>query len=576
MEKVIVRREVAGAGVGLQSLHPLLQRIYAAREISEMGQISRELKDLIPFHSLMGIDAASELLAEAVSQDKRILIIGDFDVDGATSTAVAVTALNAMGAKHVDYLVPNRFTYGYGLTPEIVNVAKMMSPDLIVTVDNGISSHAGVDRANSLGIDVLVTDHHLAGESLPNAKAIVNPNQPSDAFPSKCMAGVGVIFYVMLALRAYLLAKGWFEKQGIDCPNMAQFLDLVALGTVADVVPLDKNNRILVYQGLRRIQQGKGRVGIKALMQVAGREETKLEAADFGFALGPRLNAAGRLDDMAEGIACLLAKSLQEALPKAQQLDDLNKERKVIEQQMREEAFAALGSLKFGKSVPVGVCLYQEDWHQGVVGLVASRVKEKLNRPVIAFAKADESMLKGSARSVMGLHIRDVLQNINAKHPDLIDKFGGHAMAAGLSIAAENYERFSRAFAAEVGLCVSEGDLKGKIDSDGELASDEFSLEIAEMLKGAGPWGQGFLEPLFDGVFQVVDQRLVGGSHLKLTLKNLGFHILIEAIAFNIETDKWPNYHCEQVKIAYRLDINEYNNRRRLQLIIEDLQPVAV
>lgn len=567
---IIVRRS-SKAENQLDTFPPLLRRIYAARNITQQDQLDTELTALLPFHFLKNIDRAAARLAEAIEQQEHILIIGD--VDGATSSAVAVSALKVMGAAQASYLVPNRFTYGYGLTPEIVDAAQKFQPQLIVTVDNGISSHAGVTRAADLGIDVIITDHHLPGETLPNAYTIVNPNQPDDIFPSKNLAGVGVIFYVMLALRSYLKKKGWFEKKNITCPKMSDYLDLVALGTIADVVPLDKNNRILVHQGLRRIRAGYMCSGIAALLQVSGRKHEAIKAVDLGFAVGPRLNAAGRLDDMSLGIACLLAPKVSDALSLAQRLDDLNKERRVIESHMKQEAFDALDALNFSQELPLGLCVYEENWHQGVVGLVAARVKERLHRPVIAFAKVNDGTLKGSARSISGLHIRDTLEAIAVKHPDLISKFGGHAMAAGLSLDSEKYKEFVQIFADEVALRVNQNDVQGKFETDGELAPDELQLETAEMLNNSGPWGQGFPEPIFDGKFNVVSQRLVAGKHLKLVLQIPTTDHYVDAIAFNVDLEEWPNHNCRSVIIVYRMDVNEFNNRRRLQLLVEHLQP---
>lgn len=573
--KTITRRIYSEDSANLASLHPLLRRIYAARNIESPQELSRELQELLPFHDLLGIEAAVKRLFLAIKTQEQILILGDFDADGATSTALAVAALRAMGAQNVSYLVPNRFAYGYGLTPEIVDVAREKNPQLIVTVDNGIASNAGVAHANNLGIDVLITDHHLAGLALPNACAIVNPNQPNDNFASKCLAGVGVIFYVMLALRAYLKSQNWFEESGIQCPNMSEFLDLVALGTIADVVPLDKNNRILVHQGLRRIRAGHMRPGINALLQVSGREAAKIKAQDLGFAMGPRLNAAGRLDDMSLGIACLLEDDLEKALEIAHQLDDLNKKRRVIENAMQNEAFTFLDDLHFkNENLPAGICLYQEDWHQGVVGLVASRVKEKTNRPAIAFARANDGSIKGSARSIPGLHIRDVLEAIAGKYPDLITKFGGHAMAAGMSLPPEQFEKFKEAFAQEVQLRVNPEDLEGKIISDGELHSIDLRLDIAELIQNAGPWGQGFPEPLFDGRFTIISQRIVGQKHLKLVLQAPNADEYIDAIAFNVDLAVWPNYNAQAAILAYRMEVNDFNNRKRLQLLVEHLVPV--
>jgi len=570
VSSVIVRRSVESTK-GLETLHPLLRKIYAARNIANLNDLSTELSELIPYNLLSDIDKATDRLAQAIAENQRILIVGDFDVDGATSSALAVAALHAMGAKQVSYLVPNRFTYGYGLTPEIVNVAAAQQPNLIVTVDNGISSHSGINRAREFNIDVIITDHHLPGENLPNAYAIINPNQAGDIFPSKNLAGVGVIFYVMVALRAKLVTLNWFEQQNIPCPKMANYLDLVSLGTVADVVPLDKNNRILVEQGLRRIRAGFMCVGIRALLEISGRSWEKIKAVDLGFAIGPRLNAAGRLDDMSLGIACLLSNDFSEALEMARQLDDLNKERRVIELQMKQEAFTAINELNLTQQLPHGLCVYQEHWHQGVVGLVAARVKEKVHRPVIAFAKVDDGTLKGSARSINGLHIRDLLESIAVKYPDLISKFGGHAMAAGLSLTADKYEDFAGIFANAVSLLVDEKELQGKIETDGELTAAELRLEIAEMLLDGGPWGQNFPEPMFDGTFNLISQRIVGGRHLKLVLQISGSDLYVDGIVFNIDLDAWPNHNCRSVAAVYRMDVNEFNNRRRLQLIIEHL-----
>ena len=569
----VIRRPVVKSDA-LKHLHPLLQRIYLAREITDAAVLNQELSSLLPYSGMKNIEFAAARLARAIDEEQQILIIGDFDVDGATSSALAVSALRAMGAKHVSYLVPNRFTYGYGLSPEIVVAAQSYSPNLIVTVDNGIASHAGVDKANELGVDVIITDHHLPGSSLPNAYTIVNPNQPGDQFASKNLAGVGVIFYVMLALRAYLVEQGWFTKKNLTIPNMANFLDLVALGTIADVVPLDRNNRILVHQGLRRIRAGQMGIGMESLLQVSGRRHEHIRAMDLGFAIGPRLNAAGRLDDMSLGIACLLSKDSLLALEMARQLDDLNKDRKVIELQMKQEAFSAIDQLQLSQRLPRGLCVYEESWHQGVVGLVAARVKEKTHRPVIAFAKAEDGSLKGSGRSIPGLHIRDVLESIAVKHPHLISKFGGHAMAAGLSLQPEHYKEFSKAFDEEVSKHLTEEDLQGCHETDGELTAAELQLSVADMLLEAGPFGQGFPEPVFDGVFSLVSQRLVGARHLKLVLQLPGSDHYIDAIAFNIDPEEWPNHQCRTVHLVYRLDVNEFNGRRRLQLVVDSLDSI--
>lgn len=570
----IVRRVVDGEDE-LGSIPPLLRRIYLARNVRTADDLAYNLSSLYPFDQLLNINKAVERLTEALEKQQTILVVGDFDVDGATSSALAVAALRVMGASHVSYLVPNRFTYGYGLTPKIVDVAKERNPDLIVTVDNGISSHAGVERAKELGIDVIITDHHLPGQTLPDAYTIVNPNQPGDSFPAKNLAGVGVIFYVMLALRAHLKEEGWFAQRAIPTPNMGKYLDLVALGTIADVVPFDKNNRILVQQGLKRIRAGKTCHGIAALLQVSGRRPAHLKAADLGFAVGPRLNAAGRLDDMSLGISCLLAEDKAQALQMAQELDGLNKERRVIEAKMQQDAFEAIGELALGqRQLPFGLCVYQPHWHQGVVGLVASRVKEKWHRPVIAFAKEEDGTLKGSARSVPGLHIRDVLESIAVQHPELISKFGGHAMAAGLSLSAEGYRKFADLFAKAVEARMDPAQLQGKYETDGELGNADLTLVTAEMLFDGGPWGQGFPEPVFDGVFKLVSQRIVGGKHLKMVIQLPDGEHYIDAIKFSADLDEWPNYSCSSVRMIYRLDINEFNGRRRLQLIVDYMQSV--
>ncbi len=566
----IVRRTPTTHFTG--DLHPLLQRIYANRSVSAQENLDRSLAALISYQQLFGIQSALELLFTALKEQQRIIIVGDFDADGATSTALAISVLRMFGAKHVDYIVPNRFEYGYGLTPEIVALAATNKPDLLITVDNGISSIAGVAAANALGIKVLITDHHLAGQELPNAAAIINPNQPQATFPSKHLAGVGVIFYVLLALRSYLRNQGWFAEHNIVEPNMSQFLDLVALGTVADVVMLDQNNRILVHQGIQRIRAGKCRPGITALIEISKRTPQNLVASDLGFALGPRLNAAGRLDDMSLGINCLLSTSLETAREMATTLDSLNIERRAIEQSMKQQAFIELDKLSLDqKDLPVGLCLYDETWHQGVIGILASRIKDRWHRPTIAFAAVNDDEIKGSARSIKGLHIRDVLADIASQHPGLITKFGGHAMAAGLSLPRDKYHQFAQAFDQQVKQHLHVDDLYARIDSDGELAEADITLQIAELIQQAGPWGQGFPEPMFDGEFDLVDQRMVGSKHLKMILRVPGGTHTFHAIAFNVDLNNWPNYHCQRIVAAYRLNINEYNGFRNLQLIIEHL-----
>lgn len=568
-------RQLPASLPDLGELPPLLTRLYAARGVQSPAELDKGLARLIPYAELHGIDAAVDLLVSALEQRQRILIVGDFDADGATASSVGVLALRMLGAAHVDYLVPNRFEYGYGLTPEIVEVALTRQPDLLITVDNGISSIEGVAAAKAAGLKVLVTDHHLPGRELPAADAIVNPNQPACGFPSKALAGVGVIFYVLLALRARLRDIGWFARnnpsgQNIAEPNLAELLDLVALGSVADVVPLDANNRILVHQGLARIRAGRARPGLRALLEVARRDHRRITSTDLGFILGPRLNAAGRLDDMSLGIECLLCEDEALARDMAAELDSLNRDRKAIEQDMQREALAQLKELDV-QQLPFGLCLFEADWHQGVIGILASRLKDRYHRPTICFADAGDGSLKGSARSVPGFHIRDALDAVAAQHPGLIAKFGGHAMAAGLSLPAGHFAEFAAAFDAEVRRQLVEDDLTGRLLSDGELRGGEFNLQLARALRHAGPWGQHFPEPLFHGHFEIKAQRLVGERHLKLSLRSeCGSEL--DAIAFNIEREEWPNPNIRHIRAAYRLDVNEYRGRESLQLMLVHLE----
>lgn len=556
----------------LGDLPPLLTRLYAARGVRAAAELDKGLARLVPYAQLRGIEQAVTLLADAIENQQRILIVGDFDADGATASSVGVLGLRQLGAAHVDYLVPNRFEYGYGLTPEIVAVALQRSPDLLVTVDNGISSLDGVAAAKDAGLKVVVTDHHLPGPALPDADAIVNPNQPECAFPSKCIAGVGVIFYVLLALRARLREQDWFARSGRREPNLAELLDLVALGSVADVVPLDANNRIFVHQGLARIRAGRARPGLRAILEVAGRDPRRITSTDLGFILGPRLNAAGRLDDMSLGIECLLCEDEALARDMAVQLDQLNQDRKAIEQGMQREALAQLKDLP-ADDMPFGLCLFDPDWHQGVIGILASRLKERYHRPTIAFADAGEGMLKGSARSVPGLHIRDALDAVAARHPGLISKFGGHAMAAGLSLPQENFGAFAMAFDTEVRRQLTDDDLAGRLLSDGCLGVEEFHLELAKALRHAGPWGQHFPEPLFHGIFQIVHQRLVGERHLKLVVKSECGSLQLDGIAFNIDREIWPNPGVRWAEVAYKLDVNEYRGQESVQLLVQHISP---
>lgn len=573
--KTQLRRRPAADDTHLPaSLPPLLRRLYALRGVQAEQELERGVKGMLPWQQLDGIDDAVSLLQQALADGRRIMVVGDFDADGATSTALTVLALRSMGGAAVDYLVPNRFEDGYGLSPEVVEQAAARGAELIVTVDNGISSHAGVDVAHAKGMQVLVTDHHLPGETLPAAEAIVNPNLRGCAFPSKSLAGVGVAFYLMLALRARLRDSGWFEQRALAMPNLAELLDLVALGTVADVVPLDANNRILVYQGLNRIRAGKCRPGIRALLEVANRDARQLAANDLGFALGPRLNAAGRLDDMSIGVALLLSDDIAQARMLANDLDALNQTRREIEQGMQVEALQLCDQLeRTSTELPYGLAMYHPEWHQGVVGILASRIKERFHRPVIAFAPAGDGILKGSGRSVPGLHMRDALERLNTLNPGLMMKFGGHAMAAGLSLEEAKFDEFRQRFGELVGEWLDPAMLEGVIWSDGELAMQELSLTTAELLREGGPWGQAFPEPTFDGKFRILQQRLVGEKHLKLMVEPLGGGPLLDGIAFNVDTTLWPDSSVREVELAYKLDVNEFRGNRNVQLLIQHLWP---
>ncbi|SHH78550.1 single-stranded-DNA-specific exonuclease RecJ [Ferrimonas marina] len=568
----LVRRPTVDDSHLPADIAPLIRQIYARRGMAAPGELSLELTDLLNPATLSGAAEGARILADALAARRRVLIVGDFDADGATSSALTLLAMRAMGAEFVDYLVPNRFDYGYGLSPALVELAQQAGAELLITVDNGISAHAGVQAAKDAGMTVVVTDHHLPGATLPDADVIINPNRDSCPFASNAMAGVGVAFYLMLALRNELRQRDWFAQQGIPLPNMAELLDIVALGTVADVVPLDHNNRLLVHQGIRRIRAGRCRPGIRALLEVAGREPSRLVASDLGFAVGPRLNAAGRLDDMSLGIACLLADDMVEARQIASELDRLNSERREIEQGMQEEAVRALEGLNLrGDSLPWGVALYQSDWHQGVIGILASRIKEQYHRPVIAFAEAGNGEIKGSARSIPGLHMRDLLEGIDTQHPGLILKFGGHAMAAGLSLKEQDYDRFAELYDAAVRASLDEGALTGELLSDGELAAPLLNLDTAMQLRDAGPWGQNFPEPMFDGVFRILDQRLVGQKHLKLAVESACGQVQLDAIAFNVDLKTWPNASVQWVELAYKLDINHWRGRDSVQLMVEYL-----
>ncbi|WP_371188722.1 single-stranded-DNA-specific exonuclease RecJ [Thalassotalea maritima] len=570
MDKQIRRRHKVDDSHLNSTIHPVLKQVYASRGISDNAKLEQTLQVMLAPTLLKGIEQASQLLVEAIAKQQRIIIVGDFDADGATSTAVMMQGLSLLGSSNHDFIVPNRFEYGYGLTPEISDLAKQTGAEVIVTVDNGISAVEGVARAKQHGCQVIVTDHHLPGEKIPDADAIVNPNQHGCEFPSKSLAGVGVAFYLMLVTRQHMRQRNWFAERHIAEPNLAQLLDLVALGTVADVVSLDQNNRILVAQGLKRIRAGATRPGIVALIEVAGKNQQKLTASDFGFGLGPRLNAAGRLDDMSLGIKCLLADDMYQARLIAAELDDLNKARREIEQGMQIEAEQILKQLQFSNdNIPSALALYQDDWHQGVIGIVAGRIKEKYHRPTIVFADGDDGEIKGSARSIPGLHIRDLLEHIDSQHPELIVKFGGHAMAAGLTIKANQFKRFEQLFAEYASKQLTDDLLQGVILTDGELPAECFSEEFATLIKGAGPWGQSFPEPVFDNHFQLVQQRIVGDKHLKMVLQY--GDVVVDAIAFNVDVQQWPNPQCQWVHVAFKLDINEFRGRQSLQLLIDYL-----
>ena len=558
------------------NIHPLLERLFLARGITSETELDRTLSKLPSPWLLSGMEAMVDHLITAINEQQRICIVADFDADGATSCAVAIKGLQLLGAGQVSFVVPNRFEYGYGLTPEIVELVKLQNPEVIITVDNGISSIDGVKAATEAGIKVLVTDHHLPGHKLPAADAIVNPNLLNDKFPCKSLAGVGVIFYVLMALRSRLREQNWFESHQVPEPNLAQLLDYVALGTVADVVALEQINRILVHQGLLRIRTGRCHPGLNALIEISGKNPQTLAAADLGFSLGPRLNAAGRMDDMSLGIQCLLADDPALAKDMAYQLDQLNNDRREVEAVMKHEAMAYLTDMKTldKNHLPSGVCMFDANWHQGVIGILASRIKDQVHRPVIAFAPAGKDLIKGSARSIPGVHIRDVLSDIAALHPKLLSKFGGHAMAAGLSLNMHDYPAFALAFDEMVSKRLARVDLEQKILSDGELTEQEISLEIADLLHNAATWGQEFPEPVFDGVFDVIQTRIVGQRHLKLVLRIPDGDLVIDAIAFFVEKpEHWLG--LRQIKAAYKLDINEFRGNRSVQFIVQYFEKIT-
>ena len=576
IKKTIVLRPVKKKHALQGNLHPLLERIFLARGITSELELDRTLAKLPSPWLLSGMEEMVEHLIVAINEQQKICIVADFDADGATSCAVAIKGLQLLGAGQVTFVVPNRFEYGYGLTPEIVELVKLQNPDVIITVDNGISSIDGVKAATDSGIKVLVTDHHLPGSNLPAATAIVNPNLLDDRFPNKSLAGVGVIFYVLLALRSRLRDINWFETNQVKEPNLAQLLDYVALGTVADVVALEQSNRILVYQGLLRIRTGRCHPGLTALVEVSGKNPQTITAADLGFSLGPRLNAAGRMDDMSLGIQCLLSDDPALAKDIALQLDALNNDRREVEAVMKHEALTYLSEMKAldEHHLPAGVCLFDANWHQGVIGILASRIKDQVHRPVIAFAPAGKDLIKGSARSIPGVHIRDVLSDIAAAHPKLLSKFGGHAMAAGLSLKMHDYPPFALAFDEMVSKRLASVDLEQKILSDGELAEQEMTIEIADLLQNSATWGQEFPEPLFDGVFDVIQSRIVGQRHLKLVLRKPVGDLVIDAIAFFVDRpEHWLG--LRQIKAVYKLDINEFRGNRTVQFIVQYFEKIA-
>ena len=553
-------------------LSSLIQRLYLTRGVTDVQQIIYKLQHLHKPTHLSNIQKAAGIVIKAISENKKIVIVGDFDADGATATALCLRALRAFGHNNIDFLVPNRFDFGYGLSAQLIPILESMDCDLIITVDNGISSIAGTQSAVDAGMLVIITDHHLQAEVLPNADAIVNPNLHNDEFPSKNLAGVGVVFYLLAEIRAQLTRSNYFVENNITPPNLAKWLDIVALGTVADMVSLDDNNRILVTEGIKRIKAGRTVAGIKALLKVAGRECEKTNTETFGFVIAPRLNAAGRLEDMSIGIDLLTTDDENKAFMLAQELDSINQQRKDIQKDMQSVADSVVHELDKIKKLPDGICLFHKQWHQGVVGLLASKIKDKTNRPVIAFAPENDKsdILKGSARSIKGFHIRDALVQIETQHPQLMQKFGGHAMAAGLSIHQDNYQQFRQIFDALVCNTLSEEQRQHIIETDGELESVELCLAVAEELQNHGPWGQNFPAPLFDGWFNIIEKKEVGTGHTKLTLQTQDFKKRIGAIAFGIHPDQFKPEDGKN-QITYRLDVNEFRGRRSLQLIVQDI-----
>ena len=581
-DKTIVRRQpltafAASSSSADQAVHPVLQRVLVNRNIDSLGALCGSLADLLQPAQLKGIDAAAERLIDAVVRSEKVLVIGDYDVDGATATAVAVLGLRQFGLHRIGYLVPNRFEFGYGLSTEIAQVALTADrapPDLVITVDNGINSRDGVALLRRHKVDVIVTDHHLAGAQLPPASAIVNPNQPGCGFASKALAGVGVMFYLLLHLRARLRQQDWFARHGLAEPRLADLLDLVALGTVADVVPLDANNRILVSQGLARIRQGYCRPGVRAILQQAGKTLTRVTTADLGFAVSPRINAAGRLEDIATGIECLLADDADRAMQLAECLHRINLQRREVERGMKAEALTMVAQLQLEAARPVHChCLFQPGWHQGITGLIAGRMRDLTGLPVLAFAAIKDDLVVGSARSVAGLHIRDLLERIDALHPGLIRQFGGHAVAAGLTLERHNLSAFADHLEAAVAVAMSNQPPRHEIFTDGALLPQWYSIECAQLLSDAAPWGQQLPAPLFDDVFEVVDSRIVGQQHLKLQLRHSLLQRPLPAIAFHCHEPDKAVLVRGRVRVVFRLDVNIFRGVSELQLLVEHLQP---
>lgn len=573
MNDIVIKRRELPAKTQLVTIsHPLLQRVYLGRGISSVEQLNHSTQSLLNYQQLAGIEQGVEILYHVASLGKKILIVGDFDTDGATSTALIVSALKSFGIENVDYIIPDRFEDGYGLSVSVVKRAIEQQAELIITVDNGISALDAVAFAKQHNISVIITDHHLSPDVLPNADAIINPNLTSCVFPSKNLAGVGVTFYFMLAFRAFLRQHNWFQQRHLAEYNLANLFDLVALGTVADVVKLDQNNRILVQQGLSRIRAGVCCQGIKALITISKKNIAQLTAQDLSFYLAPRINAAGRMENMSLGVELLLAKDEQTALELAEILEDLNNSRKAVEQSMQQEALSFIEQLELQTDeIPNSFVIYHPEFHQGVIGVLSSRIKERFYRPTISFALADGGYLKGSGRSINGLHLRDILERVNLRDPQLIVCFGGHAMAAGLTIAEENLAKFSQYFTEEVDKAMASVCLDNIIETDGEVDEQFFNVATAQLLKEHGPWGEGFPEPTFDGVFTVYQQKLIGQKHLKLVLQPLNGGQLINCIVFNIDCAVWPDQSVKTVKIVYNLIVDEFRGNQSLTLLARHL-----